>query len=107
MGTQDASLPNPPRLVLYQLTVEDIRQIEHQRRARNGAGELIHRGNAVAPGQVFPMLIVRLWGLPHGSRTIDPDTPVNGQVWLDGTDTHWVQKVVHGNEAGQFTWPAR
>lgn len=59
------------------------------------------------PGQVFPMLIV--WSLvaPQGSPAETPDTPVNGQVWLDGTDTHWVQKVTCGSQPGQFTWPPR
>lgn len=107
MTASDAPLPNPPRLVLYRLTFEDVRQIEHQRRARNGAGELIHRGNAVAPGQEYPMLIVRPWGSASGARVTDPDAAVNGQVFLDGTDTHWVQKVTHGTEPGQFTWPGR
>lgn len=58
-------------------------------------GRQVHRGNSVAAGDVYPMVITRPWGDKH-------DSAVNGQVQLDGTDLHWVTSVQQGE--GERTW---
>lgn len=50
---------------------------EHQRQA---TGVMVHVGNLVRAGDVYPMMITRRWG-----ATLD--SAVNGTVFLDGTDT--------------------
>jgi hypothetical protein len=70
---------------------------EHRARAD---GSQLHVGNGVAKGDVFPMIIVRVWGT-------DPTSSVNGQVMLDGNDTYWVTSVTVGDGPGHFTWPTR
>jgi hypothetical protein len=45
-------------------------------------GAQAHIGNVVKAGDVFPMIIVRVWG--------DSDVScVQGQVFLDGNDCYW------------------
>lgn len=63
-------------------------------------GAQVHIGNSVSVGQVFPMIITRVWGNHPGSA-------VNGQVLLDGNDTLWVTSVVEGDKEGQWFVPPR
>lgn len=62
------------------------------------AGAQAHIGNEVSEGDVFPMLIVRVWG-PSA------ESAVNGQVFLDGNDAFWATSRTVGEQVGQFTWP--
>lgn len=73
------------------MTVEDVRLVT-QRRA---AGLRLWYGDAVHPGDILPMIIVKVWD--NGS--------VNGQVFLDGDDTCWVTSVTLGEGPGHFAWP--
>lgn len=72
-------------------------------------GHQAHVGNHAAQGQIFPAVIVRMFGGPN----------VNLQVWLDGTDTYWatsrpnhegdavqdVDGLIY--EAASWHWPPR
>jgi hypothetical protein len=46
------------------------------------------------------MLITRAWG-------DQPDSLVNGQVFLDGGDCLWVTSVKVGEGPRTFAWPTR
>lgn len=54
-------------------------------------------GNQVYAGQTFPMIITRVWS----------DTMVNGQILLDGNDSHWATSVNLGEGDGFWSWPVR
>jgi hypothetical protein len=60
------------------------------------------RGNPVKEGDVFPLLITKVWGGVTTESTI-----VNGQVFLDGNDHLWVTSVLQGDGAGQWFEPPR
>ena len=85
--------PSVGRTVHYMLSENDAEQIN--RRRTDGAsiaariaqnawplGAQAHIGSHAEAGQVFPMVIVRVWG-------DDPVSAVNGQVFLDGNDVFW------------------
>lgn len=62
-----------------------------------GPGWVEHTGNEVHAGDIFPLVITRVWPADtHG---------VNGQVLLDGNDTLWVTSVAEGDSERQYTWP--
>lgn len=81
------------RVVLYTLTVREADEVNRRRdfSANN------HYGNKASPGDVYPMVIVKVWD----------DQSVNGQVHLDGNDLHWVTSVTDGIGGGHWTWPER
>lgn len=89
-------VPTIGRIVLYTLTEQDADAIKDRRVSST------ETGNTVAAGDVFPMLIVRVWGDDPG-----PDAVVNGRVFLDGTDTLWVTSVQVGAGPRHFTWPVK
>ena len=64
------------------------------------AGAQAHIGNDVKEGDVFPMLIVRVWGPTAESA-------VNGQVFLDGNDVFWATSRTVGTQPGTFSWPTK
>ncbi len=104
--------PSIGRIVHYCLTNQDALQI-NRRRTDGGSiaarikavpaewpiGAQAHIGNVVAEGDVFPMLITRIWG-PNA-----PTTAVNGQVFLDGNDVLWATSRVVGEGPGTYSWP--
>ena len=69
---------------------------------RGRSGHVLHTGNPVGEGDVFPALIVRVFG-PPGS----PDLAVNLKVQLDGADDYWATSRTPGSEPGQWSWPQR
>jgi hypothetical protein len=79
--------PSIGRIVHYVLNEDDARQINRRRttepRDKWPIGAQAHIGNVATPGDVLPMVIVRVWGESEQSA-------VNGQVLLDGADTLWV-----------------
>lgn len=84
--------PSIGRIVHYMLSADDARRITTQRKgAHAGDGG----GNFVEEGQVYPMLIVRIWGETEQSS-------VNGQVFLDGNDTLWVTSAGQGDGPRQW-----
>lgn len=97
-------MPTPTlgRTVLFRASADDAAQINKRRKdatesriASKESGAVVHVGNEVAEGQVFPGVMVRIW--QAGS--------VNLQVHLDGTDVFWATSRSEGNEPGQWTWP--
>lgn len=116
-------IPTKCRTVLYRLTENDAQQINRRRTTGDSIairlatlvqrmtpggesayawprGAQAHIGSPVKAGDSFPMIIVVVWGTA-------PDSKVNGQVFLDGTDVLWVQSVSVGIEPGSYQWPAR
>jgi hypothetical protein len=59
-------------------------------------GHVAHVGNQVTAGDVYPAMIVRVWG-------DTPESAVNLQVHLDGNDTYWATSRV----VGDYAWPER
>ena len=112
----DSPKPEMGRFVRYTLTPQDSMTINKRREAnktyrhpgadvsdRAPAGAQAHAGNSTHAGQVLPMLIVRVWPDEFG-----PGVPgVNGQVFLDGQDQHWVCSAAEGEGQGQWHWPTR
>ncbi|KJL49528.1 hypothetical protein RS84_00241 [Microbacterium hydrocarbonoxydans] len=82
----------PGRIVLYKLRPADVAIITAER-----ATDPTHRrGNVPMPGDVVPLIVVRVW--PDG---------VNGQAILDGNDSLWVTSARQGDADGQWAWPHR
>ena len=101
--------PTIGQVVLYCLRrgqADDInRRRKHARAAlsqhlTNQNGAIVHVGNDVYAGDVFPMVITRVWG-----KT--PESAVNGMVLLDGNDPFWATSVSVGAGEGTFSWPVR
>lgn len=55
-------------------------------------GAQAHIGNTVKTGEVYPMVVSRLWD----------DSMINGQVLLDGNDTYWATSVHLGENDGDY-----
>jgi len=114
------------RIVLYKLSSDDAAQINRRRttgasiaeRIKNNnlptqesrlggdvldvpqkwpLGAQAHIGNSVTAGDVFPMLVTRVWSQGY----------VNGQVFLDGNDSLWATSVTEGTEERNWFWPPR
>lgn len=71
------------RIVNYTLGDYDVDRIRQQRDINEHL-----KGNSVSSGDIFPMIIVRVWNFEPGT--------VNGVVLLDGNDTLWVSSVIPG-----------
>ena len=92
--------PTIGRIVHYKLSSFDADEIlntrgQGSRRVNGAPGGL--KGNAVAPGDVYPAMTVRVGS--EGSPTCQL------QVFLDGNDTHWATSRTQGDEEGQWSWP--
>lgn len=79
---------------LYTLSEHDAGMVNKRREdarqsgiARQETGAVVHFGNGVQVGDVFPLVITRVWD----DGTIE--ARVNGQVLLDGNDSLWVTSV--------------
>lgn len=92
-------------LVNYKLSAGDAEKINRRRTTTTSIAERIkealwptgaqaHIGNEAREGQILPMVITGIWS----------DTCVNGQVFLDGTDTLWVTSALQGNEPGNWNY---
>jgi hypothetical protein len=117
-------IPTIGRIVQYRLSADDAKQINRRRtdgqsiaarmknaippqEGQNGdtiygwpAGAQAHIGNNVQEGDIFPMMITRVWG-------DNPTSAVNGQAYLDGTDVLWVTSACVGEGPRTFSWPVR
>lgn len=96
--------PSAGRIVRYMLSEEDAAAITRRRSDAinfgakdNHTGYLVHAGNPVTAGDQFPLLITGVW----------EDGSINGQVFLDGTDTLWVTSRHEGERGGEWRWPER
>lgn len=97
-------IPTIGRIVHYRLCEQDANQINKRRadatahmteHRETSNGVVVHVGNSVSQGDVYPLVITRVWGATDGSA-------VNGQVLLDGTDSLWVTSVTEGD--GERNW---
>lgn len=91
--------PSIGRIVLYVLSETDCEAIRAQRqRARNA--ELVSMneamGNPVAPGDIVPAVIVRVWNEDNGL--------MNGQAILDGGDSLWLLSRHRDDSKAPQTW---
>ena len=89
-------IPSVGRIV--HLKLSDGCAANINKRRLMGGGDFI--GNTVIGGDVFPMIITKLF-------TNEPTekTAVNGQVFLDGNDLYWATSVLQGTEKGQWHSP--
>lgn len=94
------------RIVLYRLREQDAKAINRRRSAERGAhwpdGAQAHFGNPVQAGEVYPMVVCRVWPNEYGTQP-----GVNGQVILDGSDSLWVTSAKEGDLPGEWSWPVR
>lgn len=110
-------IPTVGRIVQYVLSAEDAKQINRRRTTSSSIAERMkssvlteapswpvgaqaHIGNEAHEGDVFPMMIVRVWG-PNATSA------VNGQVFLDGSDAYWATSRTVGEQPGTYHWPTR
>ena len=111
-------IPTIGRIVHYTITAEEAEQINRRRTSGKAiaerlaydsgdpmmkawpAGAQAHIGNDAKEGQVFPMMITKVWG----DR---PDSAVNGQAFLDGNDVLWVTSACVGVGPRTYAWPQR
>lgn len=102
-------VPSIGRVVHYCLRFSDAEQINRRRTNGHSIAERIkeekwpigaqaHIGNEVKENDIFPMLIVKVWGDA-------PECAVNGQVYLDGNDVFWATSVSVGIGPGTYAWP--
>jgi len=108
--TEGNPVPSPSAAhVLYKLSEHDAKEI-NRRRSDAGAfarklgpaepgetgraGHVLHSGNEVREGQVFPAFKVADWG-----------ASANLHVLLDGNDAHWATSRAEGDEPGQWSQP--
>lgn len=98
--------PTIGRIVHYTISVEEADAINRRRNDATrsmrehreaATGVQLHVGNVAREGDVYPLLIVRVW----------PGDLVNGQLFLDGNDTLWVCSVYEGEGPRTFAWPPR
>lgn len=102
--------PTKGRTVLYKLSQYDADAINQNRKdagafnrsiqvkpepgERGRSGHLLHTGNQVSEGDVFPAVVVAGWG-----------ASVNLYVLLDGNDTYWATSRAEGDGPGFWSWP--
>lgn len=92
------------RIVRYILTKDDAQMINSSRVSSRPAnfpvGAQIQMGNGVSEGEIYPLIITRVWGDPENGY-------INGQVFLDGNDLYWVTSKYPGGSPGTWHWPER
>jgi hypothetical protein len=100
-------IPSIGRIVHFKITAECAKRINKCRQdakaseiASTNSGAVVHTGNKASEGDVYPLLITRLW-------TDEPteQSAVNGQVFLDGNDSLWVTSAQQGDGIGQWSDP--
>ena len=123
--------PTIGRIVLFRLTAEQAEQVNRRRTSPGSIAERISDeswrhwpegaqaqiGNSVAEGTVVPMIITAVWPdeFQGGAHLFTHDAPVyqstfgvNGQAFLDGTDSLWVTSAPqHETLTGCWFWPPR
>lgn len=97
-------MPEVGDRILYTLSEDNAKQINKRRKdARNlnesgktlasqETGAVIHSGNEVKTGDVFPGVLVRKWS----------DDGFNAQVSLDGNDIFWACSIGAGEGPYKF-----
>lgn len=86
--------PSVGRIVHYTLSQQDTDEINRRR------VDSPQTGNHVREGDVFPAMIVRIFGET-------PASAVNPQVFLDGDDSFWATSRTLGDGSFHWAWPER
>lgn len=93
--------PSIGRIVHYVLSDSDAATINKHRQdatasnvSAGNTGTVVHAGNHVTGGDVYPLIITRVWAT---GDAVTEQTACNGQVLLDGNDTLWVTSVTQGD----------
>lgn len=100
-------IPSIGRVVHYSLTAYNANAVNRRRndaRENKNVGQygfILHSGNDVVEGDIFPLIITRVWGPP------ETPTAFNGQLLLDGNDTLWVTSTSMGDGPGKCVEPPR
>jgi hypothetical protein len=76
---------------------EDARQNREKMREER-PGFQAHVGNPINWGERVPMIITQVWPNEFGPN----HHGVNGQAFLDGSDSLWVTSVEEGDQPGQW-----
>lgn len=107
--TQQVAPVSIGRIVHYRLTEKDVGRINKRRadfqKMRHSiadTGLQAHIGTAMQPGDALPMIVVAIFAQSVGGARV-----VNGQVFLDGSDTLHKTSVPQGSEPGHWDWPQR
>lgn len=87
--------PSVGRIVHYTLNQQDADEINRRRTHR-----VTRTGNDAREGDVYPALIVRIFGET-------PESAVNLQVLLDGSDSFWATSRTLGDGPFHWAWPER
>ena len=87
--------PTPGRIVLYQLTYDDM--IRANERSRQPV-DRNYDGFDHTAGQRLPMIVTSI-----GTT----DLHVFGQVFLNGNATLFVRNAIEGDGDGEWHWPPR
>jgi hypothetical protein len=87
--------PSIGRIVHYTLSQHDADEINRRR-----TDSFVLAGNQAQEGDIYPAMIVRLFGET-------PESAVNLQVFLDGTDTFWATSRTLGEGPFHWAWPER
>jgi hypothetical protein len=96
-------IPSVGRIVHYTLNEQDAEAINRRRsHARAHMPEHQANSNAVSAGEVYPLVITKVWSHPPTEGTA-----VNGQVLLDGNDLYWATSVDEGEGQGHWAVPPR
>jgi hypothetical protein len=99
-------VPTIGRIVLYRLSSWDADNINNRRKDYTDKaayhswkknGTMVHTGNTVSQGQIFPAMVVAVWGNT-------PTCSVNLKVFLDGSDDYWATSVSVGEKSGSYHW---
>lgn len=101
-----AIVPTVGRIVLFKLAQYQADEINRRRNAGHASldyhrwkknGTMVHLGNTVEAGDVFPAIVVAVWG-------DTPECAVNLKVFLDGSDDLWVSSTNVGDDEGKYHW---
>ncbi|MBP8234474.1 MAG: hypothetical protein KAY22_19450 [Rhizorhabdus sp.] len=101
--------PTIGRIVLYRVSGQDAIAINQRRKDAQEklawhhalrSGAQVHVGNAVKEGDVYPLIITKVWGDSEKSA-------FNGQLLLDGNDLFWVTSTSLGDRPRECFWPPR
>lgn len=101
--------PTLGRIVHYTLNSDDAQKINRRRKDAHFAmdmhrtsanGVMVHVGNDVKEGDVYPLIITKVWGT-------DETSAFNGQLMLDGNDLYWVTSTSIGEGQRKCAWPPR
>lgn len=99
-------VPTIGRIVLYKMSDTDAQKVNKRRadahshmreHIERSNGVMVHVGNEVHEGDVFPAVVVKTWGTT-------PTSPVNLKVEMDGSDTYWATSRMVGEHPGSYHW---